>query len=566
MNLIWEKWLEHLESKPEAQAIVHITFDKKPYVWTYKSLFECAIQMMKYLKQNGVKQGDVCGIIMKHNKYFYPTYLGASILGSVTTVLAYKNPKLHPDKFIKGLEGMSMKSGLDWILTENELEDIIKPIVSSKDSTIKNIFCPLNIFDHKPKTEIDLLEELDSLKKAWKKIKPEDPFLLQHSSGTTGLQKGVSLSHNAILDHSKFYGDAIELNDNDKIISWLPLYHDMGLIAAFTIPLIKGITTVQIDPFDWITEPVMLMEVISEHRGTLVWLPNFSYMVLANKVHSDDIKNLDLSSIRMLINCSEPVSFEAHDRMYSFYKNNGLKENCFGVCYAMAETTFAITQTKPGERARVLYVDRDSLANGKVIILNKESEKIGRYCVSSGKPILGCTIKILSEDGKELAESFSGEIAVNSVSLFDGYKNNAEKTVEVLNNGCFHSGDIGFIHDGECFVIGRKKDIIIVAGKNIYPEDIEAVINKVDGVIPGRVVAFGVYNTGLGTDQVNIAVETQLFETEHKKLAQLILKNALENDISITCVHVKPPKWLIKSSSGKLSRNENKNRILNELN
>ena len=122
------------------------------------------------------------------------------------------------------------------------------------------------------------------------------------------------------------------------------------------------------------------------------------------------------------------------------------------------------------------------------------------------------------------------------------------------------------MYKNECYVIGRKKDVIIVAGKNIYPEDIESFVNKIDGVIPGRVVAFGIFDNILGTDQINIVVETKLLDSEYKKLSQQIIKNAQENEMSIASVHVKEPRWLIKSSSGKLSRNDNKNRILKELN
>ncbi len=566
-NLIWEKWIGHLEHKPDEDAIIHIAFDQEPYHWTYKTLIESALRVTLYLQDKGVKRGDVCGIILRHNKYFYPIYLGASLLGTITTVLAYKNPKLHPEKFVKGLEGMSKKSGLDWVLTEEDSKSIIQPIVSAEGSTIKDIFCPLEIFEtgsHLNQAEIETL--LAKLKEEWKQVQPSDPFLLQHSSGTTGLQKGVTLSHKAILKHADYYGEAIALSENDKIISWLPLYHDMGLIAAYTVPLIKGVTTVQIDPFDWIMEPVMLMEAVSKYKGTLMWLPNFAYLVLSKKVHADDIKGLDLSSLRMVINCSEPVSKEAHDSLYGFYMNNGFTRNALGVSYAMAETTYAITQTEPGKEAKILYTDKAQLAQGKVVLIKEDGDIQGRYCVSSGKPINGCEIRVISASGEDLPEGSAGEIVISSESLFDGYRNNKEKSEEVLSNGWFTSGDIGFMYEGECYIIGRKKDIIIVAGKNIYPEDVEAVVNKVDGVIPGRVVAFGIYDDNLGTDQINVAVETELPESAHKDLAKLIMKNGVDNELSIASVHIKPSRWLIKSSSGKLSRNDNKMRILAELN
>jgi acyl-CoA synthetase (AMP-forming)/AMP-acid ligase II len=313
-------------------------------------------------------------------------------------------------------------------------------------------------------------------------------------------------------------------------------------------------------------EPVLLMEVISSQNATLTWLPNFAYLVLANKVHPEDITGLNLSSMRMFINCSEPVTKQAHQKFYDFYKNNGLNKNSLGVSYAMAETTFAVTQTLVGKAANVLLLDKIELANGKAIEIGIESEGNGRYCVSSGSTINGCEIKIVSEDGNILHDGFTGEVVIKSLSMFNGYKNNEEKSREVLKDGWYYSGDIGFCKNDEYYIIGRKKDIIIVAGKNLYPEDIEEMIHTCEGVIPGRVVVFGIYNQEIGTDQVHVVVETLLDYVEHKKLSQLIISVAQINEISIACVHIKPSRWLFKSTSGKLSRNDNKNRIMAELN
>jgi acyl-CoA synthetase (AMP-forming)/AMP-acid ligase II len=185
-----------------------------------------------------------------------------------------------------------------------------------------------------------------------------------------------------------------------------------------------------------------------------------------------------------------------------------------------------------------------------------------RECVSSGKPLDGCEIRIVDDRGAEVAKDMIGEITIRSPYMFSGYRNNPEATQSALKGDWYSSGDYGFLYDGECYVIGRKKDIIIVAGKNIYPEDIEAQISRVDGVLPGRVVAFGVFDDRSGTEQVWIAAETDRDEPLQNGLRIDIVKAAMEIDVTISKVVFVPPRWLIKSSAGKPSRRANTERIL----
>jgi acyl-CoA synthetase (AMP-forming)/AMP-acid ligase II len=504
------------------------------------------------LSDTGVRKGDVCAIIIRHHRDFYPLYLGVSATGALPSVLAYPNPRLHPDKFREGLVGMAKRSGLDWILTEAELESQVAPLTLMADSTVRGILKPL---------EWRMTSGDGEAIFGYPAVDPGEPCLLQHSSGTTGLQKAVMLSHRAVLEHVRRYSDSIRLAGEDKIASWLPLYHDMGLIAAFYVPLTAGVPIIQIDPFEWVKAPVLLLEAISEEKATLTWLPNFAYNLLADRVHEEDLEGLSLESVRMLINCSEPVRAESHDRFYRRFSPYGLRKEALGACYAMAETTFAVTQTSPGVTARELQVDREKLSRG--IVRVTEDVRRARVCVSSGGEIPACNVRIVGESGKDLPEDIVGEIAIRSTSLFSGYRNNPEKTAEVLKEGWFYSGDYGFRHEGEYFVIGRKKDIIIVAGKNVYPEDIEDAIGQVKGVIPGRVVAFGVEDAELGTEQICVVAETAVGgEKDKKSLRAGIVEAGMQMDITISRVHLAPPRWLIKSSAGKPSRKANKERAL----
>lgn len=229
----------------------------------------------------------------------------------------------------------------------------------------------------------------------------------------------------------------------------------------------------------------------------------------------------------------------------------------------MAETTFAVTQNAPGKPINEFMADRDWLAKG--IVKKAENIDNGRICVSSGSVIDGCIIKIVDIERKEIPNGNVGEIAIKSISMFDGYRNYPEKTAEVLSDGWYYSGDYGFNIGNDYYIIGRKKDIIIVAGKNIYPEDIEDLVSKVPGVIPGRVIAFGEDDEKTGTELISVLAESTLEEINQKKhLVEEIKKVGMSLDISISNIYIVPPKWLIKSSAGKPSRKANRERILTE--
>ena len=456
---------------------------------------------------------------------------------------------------------MAQRSGLDWILSEPELSPVISPLLRTETATVEDILFPFEFADSAEGINILGSPSLSYQTTA----APDEPCLLQHSSGTTGLQKAVMLSHRAVLEHIGRYGEAIGLNPSDRVVSWLPLYHDMGLIACFHLPLGFGIPVVQLDPFEWISAPVLMLEAICKERGTLAWVPNFVYDFMAQRIRTEDLEGIDLGSLRMLINCSEPVRQKSHDRFFRRFSKLGFRRQSLATCYAMAETTFAVTQTTPNKEPRCLSANQLELAKGRFVPAGHNDEDI-RLCVSSGAPITGCAVRVVDESGEELPDDQVGEIVIQSVSMFDGYRNDMHATAVVLKDGWYFSGDYGFRHEGEQFIIGRKKDIIIVAGKNLFPEDIEDAVGEVPGVIPGRVIAFGREDEEAGTEQVCVIAETEYEHREVRSELRLgIVRAGMEIDVTISRVYLVCPRWLIKSSSGKPARNSNKVRALTQL-
>jgi len=191
---LWDNWRRHLETKPDCEAVVHWVSGGNHHRWTWKMLFGAAARFASRMREEGIREGDICALIIRHHKDFYPLYMGISLMGAIPSILAYPNPRLHPDKFRQGLEGMANHSGLDWIITERALEETIRPLVRKETTTIRGLLFPLE-WDGGAGVEYG---DFGSSFRLDHRILPEQPCLLQHSSGTTGLQKAVVLSHLAI--------------------------------------------------------------------------------------------------------------------------------------------------------------------------------------------------------------------------------------------------------------------------------------------------------------------------------------------------------------------------------
>ena len=348
--------------------------------------------------------------------------------------------------------------------------------------------------------------------------------LVQFSSGTTGLQKGVVLTHEGIMAHMHSYGTFLALRKNDAIVSWLPLYHDMGLIACYLMPLVWGIPFYQMDPFDWILQPDLLLQTVEQFRPSICYLPNFAFHVLSDKGRARD-----LASVRLWINCSEPARHRSHENFLQNFPS--VNRRSLAVCYALAENTFAVSQTVSG-----LPITRQK---------NGEMETL-----SCGKIIPGVEVKIFDQPGSGV-----GEIGIRSPFLFNRFTNNSLPMLEDY----YLTGDTGFLDEsGELFVTGRKKDLIIVNGKNVHPQDVEYAASEVKGVYPGRVVSFGIWNEETGSEDLYVLVERQ--QGEPPTPIKIAVQKAVNGEIGLVPrrVEVLEHMSLVKTSSGKISRRRNR--------
>jgi fatty-acyl-CoA synthase len=540
-------WRRHAREIPDTVAISHWSSGGVTHRYTWSDLVSEAEASAAWLIRSGVRQGDVCALVLRPAPRFFPIYMGVMLAGALPSVLAYPNERLHPDKFRQGIQGIVGGSGLNWLVTDASLLDRFSGLLV--DTAVRIALVP-SVID--PELETAHVEIVLA-------SSPDDPCLVQHSSGTTGLQKSVTLSHRAILEHSRRYGQSIHLSRADVVATWLPLYHDMGLIAGFHLPLSHAVPIVQLDPFEWVSRPAELLLAIAHERATLCWMPNFAFNLLSDRIRSDDIPPGVCESVRLLINCSEPVRASSIRKLVEKLAPYGLRNAAIGASFAMAEATFAVTQTTLGTSPAIEVVSRSALADG-VARPPRENEP-ARDCVSSGRPVDGCRVRVVNEAGDAAADGTVGSIEIMSLSLFSGYRDEAVRTANAFRDGWFVTGDLGFQRADELFVIGRLKDLIIVGGRNIYPEDVEDAISRVEGVIAGRVVAFEKEDEARGTGRIAVIAESLAASRDERADLRLrIVRVGAEFDFSIGTVFLAPPRWLIKSSSGKLSRRENAER------
>ncbi|MGZ9234633.1 MAG: AMP-binding protein, partial [Anaerolineales bacterium] len=327
-----------------------------------------------------------------------------------------------------------------------------------------------------------------------------------------------------------------------------------------------GIPLVLMSPFDWVRAPYKLFLSVSNYRGTLTWLPNFAYNFCAQKIRDRHIEGMDLSSLRAVINCSEPVRYESHLAFYERFKGYGLKWEALQTSYAMAENVFGVTQSLLGSVPVVEEIDRESFMVERVARTSFNGRPSMKM-MSSGHPLENVKVKVIIDAGNEVQERVIGELALQSDCMLTGYYNRPDLTEKAFRDGWYLTGDYGYMSKGEVFVSGRKKDMIIVGGKNIYPQDLESLTYEVPGVHAGRSVAFGLFDETQGTEDVVIIAEVDSEdEHEQQRIADAIRLHITKNSaIALRYVKVVGPKWILKTSSGKTARSANKEKFLREL-
>lgn len=556
MTLLPERLKALHERTPERVAVTLQFSGREDVPLSYDRLLRGSDAFARTLSREGIRPGEVVVLILQHGERLLYSFWGSILHGAIPSIMPFLTEKLSPERYRADLASLVSVTRPAAVVTYPEFEADVRAALTAGDSVRAVILT-------------DQVEPESGLSfETWRGFEQnrDEIVLLQHSSGTTGLQKGVALSHRAVFNQLDAYGSSLSLNDNDVIVSWLPLYHDMGLIAGFLMPILSGIHLVLMSPFDWVRAPYRMMQSISRYRGTLAWLPNFAYNFCAQKIRDRHMEGVDLSTLRAVVNCSEPVRWESHRAFFEHFQKYGLQWNVLQTCYAMAENVFGVTQSRLEGEPLVVEVDREAFM-GERLARDPLDGRPSMKIMSSGPPLENVEIRVLDENGHDLPDRTIGEVALRSNCMLTGYFNRPDLTESAFRDGWYLTGDYGFISEGELFVSGRKKDMIIVGGRNVYPQDLEALTYEVPGVHAGRSVAFGIFDENQGTEEVVIIAEVDSEDAaEQQKIADALRAHVTKNSaIALRHVKVVGPKWILKTSSGKTARSANREKFLREL-
>ena len=380
---------------------------------------------------------------------------------------------------------------------------------------------------------------------------------LQYTSGSTGSPKGVVLSHGDVLASLKAMAAALGATPRDVFVSWLPLYHDMGLIGGWMGSLYYGFPLVLMSPLDFLARPARWLEAIHRHRGTLSGGPNFGYELCVRRIESEQIEGLDLSSWRIAFNGAEPVSPDTMDRFAAKFARCGFPDNAMTPVYGLAEATLGVAFTPTGRGPRVETVDADAIANRALAVpLSGGAPEHVRRFVSCGPPIPGFEVRIVDERGTELRERSEGAIEFRGPSTTVGYFRNPVANRALFDGDWLRSGDRGYIAGGELHVTGRDKDLIVRAGRNLYPYDLEAAIGEIDGVRKGCVAVFACADPHAGTERLVVVAETREEVSERRREIVDGISRAASAVLGAgaDAIVLAPPHSVLKTSSGKIRR------------
>ena len=509
------------------------------------------------LREHDVTVGDRVIIIMPQGIPAMTVFTGAMMLGAVPAILAYPNFKVEAEKYRFGLAGVTANLSARAVVIDDRFPDDMLEYVALGDSA-----------------EVvragDAANDVSGVDIPVHEAEPESLAFLQHSAGTTGLQKGVALTHAAVLRQLRSLTQALQIDGStDRVYSWLPLYHDMGLIACFMLPLVCHMPVVMQSPLDWVMHPESMLQIIRDYRCTLAWLPNFTFQFVPRRTPRERWGQYDLSSVRALINCSEPVRATSVDEFLHAFPPAGLKRSAMQSSYAMAENVFAVTQSGINGRAEParIWADRRQFRSDHRIAPVEEGAEGAISFISSGQLLPGNEVRIASDSGKILPDGGVGEILIKSDCLFEGYYNRPDLTAKALVDGWYHSGDLGFYLDGELYVVGRKKDLLIIGGENIYPQDIEEIAAAHPAIHDGRAIALGLYNPDLGTEEIVLVAEVEREELlENAAAIELEVRTRIVagTGVAVRTIFLKPPKWIVKSTAGKPARSTTREKLLRE--
>ena len=522
---------------------------------TFGELYERASAVAGELVRRGLEPGQPVAIMLPTCAEFFWTFAGILLAGGIPVPIY---PPFRADRIAEYaarqsniLRNAEARFLVTWRQAEG-LARLLQPRVPSLREVLNAQRLASAPTPDKPSsTGWRPVENLSH------RARGEDISFLQYTSGSTGDPKGVILTHANLLSNIHAIIAGIEIKPGDACVSWLPLYHDMGLIGAWFVPLFTGIPLVVMSPLAFLSRPERWLRALDRHRATISPAPNFAYELCVRKIADKDLQGLDLSSWRAATNGAEPVRAETLERFVARFAPYGFRREALLPVYGLAEATLGVAVPRMGAGYKVDRIERAAFESEGRAIPAGANDPAPLEFVNAGKPIPSVSVRIVNTEGGDLPERAEGRLWFRGPAATSGYYRNPAATRELIQeDGWLDSGDLAYWADGELYITGRAKDVIIKAGRNIYPHEIEEIAGRVAGVRAGCVVAFGAPDARTGTERLVVTAEVRDMASAGRISAEI--GRAVDEAMGMPAdvVELLAPQSIPKTSSGKLRRSE----------
>ncbi|MEJ2424309.1 MAG: AMP-binding protein [Candidatus Thiodiazotropha sp.] len=532
----------HLQSQPERVHIQLYNGDDEPEALSYRDLGEGAERVATGLWEHGVRAGDRVALMLPTGRSYFFSFYGILLAGAVPVPIYPPTRLSQLEEHLRRHGRILQNAGVGLLITFPEagrVAQLLKPLVPS----LRHI--------------VDW-SLLDSATGSIQRVfgSGEDIAFLQYTSGSTGDPKGVVLSHDNLLANIRAMGQAVEVTPEDVFVSWLPLYHDMGLIGAWLGSLYFGLPLVVMSPLRFLARPSRWLWAIHRHRGTLSASPNFGYELCLNKVPEEELTGLDLSSWRYAFNGAEPVSTATLRSFAGRFSVYGFDERALAPVYGLAEAAVGLAFPPPRRGPLIDRIDRDRfMLNGEASPA-KEGDAVALGIVACGRPLPGYKVQVVDRAGRPLPERQEGRLEFQGPSSTRGYFDNPEATSKLFRETWLDTGDRAYLARGEVYITGRIKEMMIRGGRNIYPYELEQRVGELPGVRKGCVAAFPCNDPTTGTERLVVVAESRERDPTHREALRRAIRERTSDLLGMPPdeVVVAPPHTVLKTSSGKLRR------------
>ncbi len=535
---------------------------------TFGELYAAGNRCAAELARRGVAAGGRVALMLPTSRAFFVSYTGILLAGAIPVPIYPPFRADRIEEYAARQSAILNNAEVCLLLTFRRAEAVAK-LLQPRVRSLSGVVDAEKLIEAADKAPPPSPGALPLHVTGSRARQGSDIALLQYTSGSTGDPKGVMLTHANLLANMRAIGKAVQLGPEDVGISWLPLYHDMGLIGAWLTLLHFGTPLAVMSPLAFLTRPERWLQAFHKHRGTIAAAPNFAYELCVRKIADKDIKGVDLSSWRAALNGAEPVNPETLERFAERFASYGFRREAQLPVYGLAESALAVTVPPLNRGPLVDRVERETFtAQGRAVPAAREDETAIAF-VSSGKALPGHEVRIVDERGDEVPDRSEGFLWFRGPSATCGYYRNSKATEELLPRGpatapdeyaWVNSGDRAYRADGEFYVTGRVKDIIIKGGRNLYPHEVEELAARAEGIRKGCIVAFGLTDEGVGTEKLVVVAETRERDAARRSALASAVTELISRGLGLPPDRVEliPPGSIPKTSSGKLRREETK--------